>query len=186
MRKVKELLEAKIRYSLKSLIRNLKPYQRIEIISRVKECDSAVNSLKKRQEGRIFDKERKYTITDLHDLAVVRVLFFPRNIHENIENKTKEFLNWTPDPIKHNDSEKTLVSKYYGYIDRKRTIQAEFQIVPMLIGLFWEVEHFAFYKPHTDYKNVVESIEMNESYQNVLSSLEVFQKIFEKILLQSS
>ncbi len=54
IRRVVEQLETEIRYSLLPLLQELHSYERIAVSSRIKECESAVNALRRRQEGRFF------------------------------------------------------------------------------------------------------------------------------------
>lgn len=46
--KVQQLMDAKIRWYLKDITYSLKKHQRIEIESRIKDCNSAINALKRR------------------------------------------------------------------------------------------------------------------------------------------
>jgi ppGpp synthetase/RelA/SpoT-type nucleotidyltranferase len=73
--------------------------------SRVKQCESAIASLRRRQEETIFhiDRADSYTLTNLKDLAGVRVLVFPRNRLGEIDamlRQLKLFSSWTADPIR--------------------------------------------------------------------------------------
>ncbi len=74
--RVKEQLEAEVRFRLVPILRSLDPHERFEIQSRVKECESAINALRMRQRGSLFedDHPEKYSITQLRDLAGIRVL----------------------------------------------------------------------------------------------------------------
>ena len=58
-------MEAKVRWYLKDIAYALKKHQRIEIESRVKECNSAINALKRRQQSRSFDDTRSYIQPDI-------------------------------------------------------------------------------------------------------------------------
>src|SRR5258706_2542013 len=72
-------IETEIRYSLLPLTLHLKRYERILVRARVKDCESAVDSLSRRQEGGTFDPElpRSYSLTVLPDLVGIRILTFP-------------------------------------------------------------------------------------------------------------
>jgi len=65
VRQVAEYLEVMIRHQLLSISGPFEQFERIEVKSRVKECESAVGSLRRRQEGEIFDAGRadSYTLT---------------------------------------------------------------------------------------------------------------------------
>jgi len=82
IRRVAEHLEVTIRYQILSISGPLEPFERIQAKSRIKECESAIDSLRRRQPNTaIFDADRidSYTLTSLKDLAGVRVLAFPRS-----------------------------------------------------------------------------------------------------------
>lgn len=162
--RVLEELEAKVRYSLLALSTTVDRQERLVVSSRIKDCESALGALRRRQEALTFDPDRTdlYSLTALNDLAGVRVLAFPRSrLMEVNGNLSQQFSSWTPDPIQAADrGEEPLAFKYHGYCSRSSRIRAELQIVPMLIGLFWEVEHSAMYKPTPRLKSVVESLEM--------------------------
>jgi len=51
----------------------------------------------------------------------------------------RRIFHWKPDRIQQ-DGE-MLAFKYHGYCKPNRTVRGEYQIVSMLTGLFWEVEH---------------------------------------------
>jgi ppGpp synthetase/RelA/SpoT-type nucleotidyltranferase len=142
-------LETEIRHHTLRIVQTLKPPEQVIIKSRVKECESAVNSLRANSNGRVFDPEQKnsYSILNLPDLAGVRVLVFPNNrLVEVDETLRSHFSTWTSKPVK-DAMGNPLAPKYHGYFDHlSPRVGAEYQVVPMLLGLFWEVEHSAMYK----------------------------------------
>ena len=77
-RRVLEELEAEVRYCLLPLSRALEKYEQVVVTSRIKDCESALGALRRRQEGATFDSDRgdSYSLADLNDLAGVRVLVF--------------------------------------------------------------------------------------------------------------
>ncbi len=89
IRRVLDELEAEVRHCLLPVSRTLEKYDRLVIKSRIKECESAIDALRRRtrrggrkkvgQEGRIFDESSPalYTLKDLKDLAGVRISVFP-------------------------------------------------------------------------------------------------------------
>jgi len=95
VRRVAEQLEAEIRYRLLPISRGLDRYERLYVKSRVKECESAIESLRLRQEGSTFDREKPdfYTLYNLRDLAGVRVLAFPRNRLAEIDSHLQTFFS---------------------------------------------------------------------------------------------
>jgi len=80
---------------------------------------------------------------------MVRTLVFPRSRLTEVNNILQtHFAGWASDPVPvPGDKCDVLAPKYCGrLLNVSKDIQAEFQIVPMLIGLYWEVEHAALYK----------------------------------------
>ncbi len=90
IRRVTEQLEVEVRYCVLPILRTLNKYEHLVVKSRIKDCESAINSLGRRPladprtgerlgEGKTFDRDRPalYTLTSLKDLAGVRVLAFP-------------------------------------------------------------------------------------------------------------
>jgi hypothetical protein len=150
VRRVVWYLEAEIRYHTRQILQRLKPYEQLIIKSRVKDCESAVRSLRRRQEGGTFDPEKLggYSLLRLPDLAGVRVLVFPRGrVNEVNSELSAQFVHWSSDPVLDGRGA-VLANKYIGKCLQVSTkIQAEYQVLPMLIGLYWEVEHPAIYKP---------------------------------------
>ena len=81
IRRVADELEAEVKHCLVPVSLRLDKYERLVVTSRVKECESALDSLRRRQEGATFDSGRPelYSLDNLKDLAGVRVLVFPRS-----------------------------------------------------------------------------------------------------------
>ncbi len=185
IRRVAENLETEVRWHILPVSRRLRRFEQIVVSSRVKGCDSAVDSLRRRQEGWIFDTKRpnSYSLLDLKDLAGVRVLAFPwarrAEVHEILRSK---FAGWEYDPFP-DDPQETLGYKYSGFLrEVSDKVRGEFQIVSMLVGLFWEVEHSALYKPTPELRDAAQSLPMLERTQEVLDSLAAFEEEFERSL----
>ena len=177
IRRVLWQLEAEIRYHTLPILHSLKSYEQLVVKSRVNECESALKTLRRENhenEGRVLDpgKSGTYSILNLPDLAGVRVLVFPNNRLVEVDKTLREhFSGWTSKPVK-DDSGVALAPKYYGYCDDVSTkVRAEYQIVPMLIGLFWEVEHSAMYK----FREVANSKEMQKHRADVERALARFE-----------
>jgi hypothetical protein len=118
----------------------------------------------------------------LKDLAGVRVLAFPRarrtELHEVLRS---EFAGWDRDPFR-DDPQETLGYKYSGFLDKvSNRVRGEFQIVSMLVGLFWDVEHSALYKPAPELRGTARSLTMQERNREVLRSLTAFEEEFERV-----
>jgi ppGpp synthetase/RelA/SpoT-type nucleotidyltranferase len=128
----------------------LKDHERIHVEARAKECDSAINALRRREEAMQFDEDAstRYTLTSLSDLAALRILVFPRPTLEYVHPIVHaKYAEWTADPVKTGTPPKFRAWKYHGFCSTSSRVRAELQIVPMLTGLFWQIEHDAFYKP---------------------------------------
>jgi len=181
IRRVVEYLDVQIRHRLLAVRGALEKFEQIEVRSRVKECESAIESLRVRQEGSVFYADRldSYTLTSLKDLAGVRVLAFPRRRLVEIDAVLREgFAGWTADPISGDGGDGL---KYWGFCaEVGRRIRGEYQIVSMLTGLFWEVEHSAIYKPTPRLKDIAESLRMRERSAAVLTVLRDFEEEFER------
>lgn len=109
---------------------------------------------------------------------------FPHKLISKVDDTLRRYFScWKQDHI-HNEDKTIIAQKYHGFIDEKHNkFTCEYQIVPMLIGLFWEVEHFAYYKPNPDLKGIKDALQMESAYQEVLKSLNKFDEIFINIIL---
>jgi ppGpp synthetase/RelA/SpoT-type nucleotidyltranferase len=190
VRRVLEHLEAELRYRLLPISRKLLKFERLDVSSRLKECESAVESLRRRQQGAIFypNPPAPYTLTSLKDLAGVRVLVFPRSRMNEVDavlRKVKTFREWASDPVR--DDDKVLALKYSGFCtDASSRIRGEYQIVSVLTGLFWNIEHAAIYKPSPQLKGVARSLTMQERSKDVMEALSAFEEEFERLVHEGS
>jgi hypothetical protein len=191
IRRVAHQLESEVKYHILGIAHSLQKYEQVQVVSRIKDCTSALEALRRRQEFSTFDRDtpEKYTLLSLPDLAGVRVLAFPSNRLSEIDNVLRrQFPLWTSDPVPMQDrSDGILAHKYYGYCPgASSSIQGEYQVVPMLIGLFWEVEHAAIYKPAPRLKGIAESPEMQEHTRQVQAALRSFEEKFEALIRSQS
>ncbi len=134
IRRVTEDLEAETKYCMLPITRSLLKFERVEVKSRIKACDSAVDSLRRRQEGATFDSERDsvkpYTLKDLKDLAGVRVLAFPQSRLKQIDEKLRPvFLSWKADPVT-GDRDEILAFKYSGLCPVSNEIRGNTRLFP--------------------------------------------------------
>ncbi len=184
IRKILEEMEATISYALVSIKKKLKNHEHIELQSRVKDCESAINAL--RPPGGKFSpaKAGEYSLVKLEDLAGVRVLVFPRRLIEEVDQQISMSLpGWTHKPIKRdNASEEILVNKYFGHIDTKNEIYGEYQIAPMLLGLFWQVEHAVLYKPSSILKGIETDFLIQAKREAIYTAFDEFEKRFEDMV----
>lgn len=186
IRRVVDELEAEVKHCLIPISLRLDEYERLVITSRVKECESALESVRRRQEGATFDSGRPelYSLTSLNDLAGVRVLAFPHSrLVEADRQLHRRFPAWIADPVPgYSENDEPLALKYFGYCKASARIRAEFQIVPMLTALFWEVEHSVIYKPSPRLKGVSRSLEMQQCTREVLKGLKTFEDEFANLI----
>jgi hypothetical protein len=148
IRRVLHQLQTDVAYLLLPVTLDLKHHERIHVEARAKECDSAINALRRREEARQFDEDAStsYTLTNLPDLAALRILVFPKSRLEDVHASAK-YAEWTSDPVKTGTPPRFRAWKYHGFCSTSSRVRAELQLVPMLTGLFWQIEHDAFYKP---------------------------------------
>jgi hypothetical protein len=190
IRRVVGYLEAEVRYHIRHILQELKDYEQLVVKSRVKDCESAIQTLRRKKgEGGTFDPEKpeKYLLTELPDLAAVRVLVFPRIRLIEVDNALHaRFTDWVADPVPIAGGN-MLAPKYYGKChDVSHEIQAEYQIVPMLIGLYWQVEHTAIYKPPPLLKSKAGSAPINDLSADVERALLKFEAEFENFVRDST
>jgi len=184
--RVADRLEAEIRYHVLPISGGLHRHERLVVKCRVKSCESAVEKLRRRQQGSTFQRNRPdlYSLTSLNDLAGVRVLAFPRNWLAEIDRLLrKEFPSWTADPVE--DDGEVQAFKYYGYCPQASDqVRGEYQVVSMLTGLFWEVEHSAIYKPDARLTGIADHRGMRERTKDVARALKAFEEQFEALARQ--
>ena len=190
IRRAAEHIEAEVSYHLLPIRRQLAPFERVEIKMRIKECESALDSLRRRQDFASFDPELrdKYTLTELKNLAGIRVLAFPRSRLHQVNaalRDVKTFENWEADPVL-GDQVETLALKYFGYCEGLPRVRGEYQIVSMLTGQFWEVEHSAIYKPSPRLRGAVRAPSMQKPLNNVYEALTAFEEEFERLIRDSA
>lgn len=150
IKRVMHQLRADVTHLLLPVTLDLDHHERVQIDGRVKECDSAIASLLRRQESRKFDdnKPSQYSLTSLPDLAGLRVMIFPRLLLKEVHTTLlMKYGNWVSDPVISAAPARLLAWKYHGFCTASPEIRAEIQIMPLLTGMFWHVEHGAFYKP---------------------------------------
>jgi hypothetical protein len=126
------------------------------------------------------------TLNSLNDLVGVRVLAFPKSRLTQANAALRAhplFSSWSPDPVRADAwDEEPLALKYYGYCDASARVHGELQVVPMLVGLFWQIEHSTIYKPSPELKGVSQSLEMRERSSDVLKALKAFEEEFERLV----
>jgi hypothetical protein len=195
IRRAEAHLKAEIQFHTLPILRRLGTHEQLVIKSRVKDCESAINALRrrtkegKRREFATFDRNRPedYSLLELKDLAAVRVLVFPLSRLAEIDEVLKSCLpDWTPDPIL-SDQHEVLAQKYFGHCPQVSSrVKGEYQIVSMLTGLFWEVEHASIYKPNPELKGAERNSELQELTGKVYEALANFEQGFEHAVMREN
>jgi len=119
---------------LKDTTYNLdKKHQQIEVESRVKDWDSAIETLRRRQkQTHRFDENKSdsYILTALTDLVGLRILVFPPSLIQPVSKViTSKFNAWKPDHTKidkkvgKKNKKITICKKYRGIVNRKLDIK---------------------------------------------------------------
>jgi ppGpp synthetase/RelA/SpoT-type nucleotidyltranferase len=185
IRRVTDETEAEVRYLLIPFMRNLESHEKIVVKSRVKDCESAIGALRRRPEFFKLDDpmEEPPSLRALKDLAGVRILAFPKRRVLEIDGVLRErFSDWTADPVPPIPGTANLLGlKYHGFCGSHCQVRAEIQLISMLIGLFWEVEHGALYKPGERLHQVEISTKMQKHYADVIRALNSFEQEFETV-----
>ena len=179
-------LETQVRHLLLPVSKDLARHEQLVVRSRVKECESAIEALRRRAEPAEFergDDAALPSLTTLNDLAGVRILAFPkRRVVEIDAALRRNFPHWTPDPVPPLPGcANSLALKYHGYLDTSCRVRAEIQLMSMLVGMFWEVEHAALYKPGEQLRLLGIALKMQPRYVDVIRALNMFEAEFETL-----
>jgi hypothetical protein len=194
---VAEELKARIQFHTLEIMQDLDKHEHLIVKTRIKECESAILALEKNVVAADLsgvgsgppdrlgtfnpDTPDAYSLTTLRDLAGARVLAYPpRRLKEIDGDLRKHFHDWTSKPFK--DIGDQIAFKYYGLCPKSSSrIQGEYQIVSMLTGLFWEVEHTVIYKQAPSLKGLAPV--MKEQTSAVNQALKAFEDEFERQIL---
>lgn len=187
IRIVAEELDATVRHALLPIARGLQRHERMVVNSRIKSCESAIEKLRRQQLSRRFEpaKIESYSLRALKDLTAARVMVFPRVHVDAVDEvlRRDSFKHWELDPFREG---RELGFKYVGYCTANSRIRCEYQILPLLVGLFWEVEHTAIYKPSPELSGLARSFEIQEKTDGVLRALQDFEDEFLRQLEQGN
>ena len=141
-----------------------------------------MDSLRRRQEGGAFDSARseQYSLTALPDLVGVRILTFPQSCFNEARKVIEPRVHgWSPDHVADENAGKPPIAlKFHGFWSSDDAFHSEIQIASLLIGLFWEVEHSAIYKPAPNLRGIAKSLAMKSRTADVLSALRAFEEEF--------
>ncbi len=177
--KAKEYIEIEIKHTIKTQLLEAVHANKILISSRVKDCNSAITALKKKEEGRVFRDGRQYSITQLNDLIGLRISVFPLTLLELVQSPLLSYLENNfeqPFQTDHTTIENYDIYKYRGIHNQFSEFNCEIQLIPMLISKFWDTEHDVFYKPASPH----DAPPMKEAYDAVIKSLYSFEKTYEE------
>lgn len=179
-----EHLKTRIQYAILPVAAELRTYESIAVKSRVKDCNSAIDALRRRVVGGVFDRDLpdQYKLSSLRDLVGVRVLAFPFERVTILDQVLQEeFVDWTSNPVIDEETQELRAFKYFGLCDGLLNgLTCEYQVTSMLTGLFWEVEHAALYKPAPNLKGLLDSPVMRARTLAVNAALKEFEAEFER------
>jgi ppGpp synthetase/RelA/SpoT-type nucleotidyltranferase len=190
IRRVADEVETEVRYLLMPVMRDLASYEKIVVKSRVKDCESAIGTFRRRPEYFLLESPARKTpsLLALKDLAGVRIMAFPKKRMLQVDEALRErFGAWTADPVPPlPGTASPQALKYHGRCSPHCRISAEIQLISMLIGLFWEVEHGALYKPVEQLRHIGISERMKVHYAEVIRALNSFEEEFENVATVTS
>jgi ppGpp synthetase/RelA/SpoT-type nucleotidyltranferase len=185
IRRATDEIEAEARYLLRPVARDLEPHERLVIRCRVKECESAIAALERRREYSSFRSAppADLTLRSLNDLAGLRILAFPKQrVAQCDELVRARFAEWIADPVSGGrSSSEILALKYHGLCSPHSAVRSEIQVLSLLIGLFWEVEHGALYKPSPRLVAEVKHEVLQARNDDVIDALLAFEHAFEAV-----
>ena len=186
MRRAFTAIETEVRHILLPATLALHPHEHIVVRSRLKDCESALNKLRREEGFGVFDPDEpgKYSLTSLPDLVGVRVLTFPERRLESVRQALwPRISEWEADHVTGaHPEEGPIAFKYRGFWKPDDPVKCEIQVVSLLIGLFWEVEHSAIYKPSPNLRGVAESGNMRQRTAAVETALKEFEREFGRLI----
>jgi len=190
MHRTRLAIETEVQHMLLPITLHLDPYERIVVRSRIKECESAVDAVRRRQEFGLFDTDNpeQYSLRSLPDLIGVRILTFPeRRLEDARRSLLPRITHWIDDPVPGEGSGAAPIAyKYSGLWSTDDVVRSEIQAVSLLIGLFWEAEHSAIYKPTPNLRGAAKSIEMKRKTAAVITALMDFEVEFGRMIEASA
>jgi hypothetical protein len=127
-------------------------------------------------------------LTHLPDLAAVRVLVFPKSRLDDVHATVRtRYADWISDPVKTGTTSTVRAWKYHGFCSTSSRVRAELQVVPMLTGLFWQIEHDAFYKPRDPLlRGALNKPIIRERTERVYEAFEALEDVLERELQRNA
>ena len=106
---------------------------------------------------------------------------FPKSLLEEVHVTLRtQYFDWTADPVQTVMPSRLLAWKYHGFCSASLRIRAEIQIMSMLTGLFWHVEHDTFYKPHDpDLRGAAKKLTMKSHINHIYAAFEELEAALE-------
>ncbi len=187
--KIINIVKPQIEYNLIKIRFEKKPWERIDVIARVKEFASALDKLKRQREGRVLEPTDSFS--SLNDMAALKIKVFPNAYLASVDEIINGLFNGLePD---HQPSEKTG-EKNYEFVERLKYAaelppeygigtKFEIQIVPFLLDAFMDLEHDIIFKPGEGlpFKEIIERY-MKHPRAAAIASLISFAKEFSENL----
>jgi ppGpp synthetase/RelA/SpoT-type nucleotidyltranferase len=187
--KIINIAKPQIEYKLIDIRINKKHWERIDVISRVKELASALDKLKRGREGRILEETDSFSM--LNDMAALKIKVFPNKYLQSVDEIINGFFHVIEadhQPPKQTDGENYNLIERLKYVVKLQSeygidIRFEIQIVPFLLDAFIDVEHDIIYKPGEGLpsKEIIE-LHMKHPKAVAIGSLISFAKEFSEIL----
>ena len=185
-----DIARTEIEYNLLPIKAKQKPWERIEISSRVKSFESAFDKLKRSKEANIL--EPGITFNELNDMAAIKIKVFPNDYLKPIQKLVEKLYSGAiPD---HSPDRQPGVreKEYYGQVTRLKYIiklhrkynidkKLEIQIVPYLLDAFLEIEHDIIYKPNAGIPKVVPSL-LEEHNPAIIDNLKSWPSRFSEYM----
>jgi len=187
--KIINIARPQIEYNIIDLRIQKKPWERIDVIARVKEFSSALDKLKRQREGRILEETDSFST--LNDMAALKIRVFPNMYLQVVDDKINTLFH---DLIPDHKPPGITSGQNYDLIERlkyRAKLQSEYsidfrfeiQIVPFLLDAFIDVEHDIIYKPGEGLpsKEMIE-LHMKHPKAAAIAALISFSKEFSEIL----
>lgn len=179
-----------IEYKLLKLKTNKKPWERIDVLARVKSFDSALNKLKKKTEGNLLFPTASFR--ELHDMAALKIRVFPNEYFRPVDKIIMRLFpgaiaDHKPARIRGIRSEdyynKVIHLKYTTKLDRKYRIKnmLEIQIVPFILDAFMEIEHDVIYKPDINIPTLIPKL-MEDANNSLVDQLKTWTALFSSLM----
>ncbi len=188
LRKIRKNLETEIKKQILPIINRLQPYERVSVVSRIKDMESAIEKLQSKQEGKTFQQNapEKYSLKQLKDLVGLRVLYFPATLKQQILDIIfNNYKSWKDDHVVDFETGKDIIiHKFHGSIRIAKDIVAEIQIMPVLYSGFLNLEHDIIYKPHQEYKGISRSLKVKKEKNKLMVQFQQFENVFCEVLDQ--